>query len=118
MAVSGGVLYPYNDYTTEFTLERAGVTAGSYIPATGVVLRARLARDPNNGTVAAHATLDVLLVEVSPACYQGAYDGGDIAAGFPETLTGVSVDAWEIVYSSQDLRAVRKVKLKPFRVLR
>jgi hypothetical protein len=112
-------LYPYNDYTTEWVVERAGPSASSYIPSTGLLtLRTRLVRDTLNGTPAAHGALDIGLVETEDGTYQGVYDGGDIASGFPEVVAGETTEAWELLYSANDLRVLRKVKIKPLRVVR
>jgi hypothetical protein len=111
------VLYPYNDYTTEFRVERAGPD-GVYVNATGLVtLRAFIAATPEAATPI-HPTLDITLTESSPALYQGTYDGGDLATAFPAVVAGEVVEAWEILKSNLDLRAVRKVKIKPLRVIR
>lgn len=111
------VLYPNNDYTTEFRVERSGTT-GEYVGAIGLTtLRAFIALTPD-ATTAVHPTLDVGLVEVSAALYQATYDGGDIATAFPTVVAGETVEAWEILKSNLDLRAVRKIKVKPLRVIR
>lgn len=111
------VLYPNNDYTTEFRVERAGPD-GDYVSATGLLtLRALIAMTPE-ATVAIHPTLSIALLESSPALYQGTYDGGDIATAFPTVVAGETIEAWEILTSNLDLRAVRKIKIKPLRVIR